>query len=376
MKLLVLYLDAWPYPYRDVIVDTVRSLDRHAKVSRLVPVYGYTDCFKVSLLTGMHPDEHGYWVSYRFLEKPRRRLIPSALSPFLDLGTSLVRGVRFVINRFVHSHMFHVRTWSYIEELEINPESPFNEIDRYLRRRGFDTLFSFLERQGLEYVVIEDRFHRHDLEIVSRLVMRYGRTHDVVFVYIDEPDFWGHRCGVNDPRYVELLQWLSKVVLQMIRIAKLYGSSYIVFSDHGMSSVNKILNIYSYALKDPDYGKRYLLGIDATFLRIFHLDGYVETPYLKKIKNVVESCSRKLGRDDIKRYRLPDDRRYGDEVYALNEGCVLFPNFFSWLKPRGMHAYSPECEWQHGIVIASEDVELKDSLSPADLRALIESGCR
>ena len=372
MKLLVLYVDAWPYPYKDIIVNTVRSVDRCVRVSRLIPVYGYTDCFKVSMLTGVHPDEHGYWVSYKFSETPRKRPIPRALSLFLDRDALPIRGARFVLNRFMNNHMFHVRTWSYIRELEINPESSFYDIDKYLRRKGFKTLFSSLDEHGLSYIVVEDRFYRHNLEVVTKLVGRYGNTYDIVFVYIDEPDFWGHRYGVDSSRYIELLRLLSRIVLQMIRVAKYNDASYIVFSDHGMSPVNRILDIYSYVLRDEDYGRKYLLGIDATFLRIFYLNDYVETPYLERIKGIIEECSKKLTYNDIKEYRLPNDRYYGDEVYALSEGCVLFPNFFSWLRPQGMHAYSPESTWQHGIVLASEDIELKDFLNPADLRTLIE----
>jgi len=372
LKTLVLYVDAWPYKYIDLLVSVFEDANLNVNYTKLEPIYGYTDCFKVSLLTGMYPEGHGYWVSYRFSETPRKRSIPPALSLFLDRDALPIRGVRFILNRFLNNHMFHMRTWGYIRELEINSESSFYKIDRYLRRKGFKTLFSSLEEYGLSYIVIEDRFYRHNLEEVVRLVGRYGKIHDVVFVYIDEPDFWGHRYGVENPRYVKLLRQLSKIVLQMIRVAKYSNASYIVFSDHGMASVNKTIDIYSYVLKDRDYGRKYLLGIDATFLRIFYLNNYAETPYLERIRGIIERCSKKLAHSDFKRYRLPYDRHYGDEVYALYEGCVLFPNFFSWLRPKGMHAYSPENMWQHGIVLASEDVKLKDLLGPADLRTLIE----
>ena len=357
MKLLLLYLDAWPFRYADVLLREVRSVDPRAVCARLVPVFGYTDCFKVSMLTGMCPDEQGYWVSYMFSNSGKPRPIPKVFSTLLDSSILPIKGIRFILNRFIAIHMFHVKTWGNISEQGIKTEYPFMEIDRCLRAKRFRTLFSELESRGIRYSVLEDRFYGHKLDVFAKTVAEHMTRNDVVLAYIDEPDFWGHRHGVEDPNYIDLLKWLSGIVKHLIKLAINRGFSYLMFSDHGMTTVKDYIDLYGLVLKDPDYGKTYVVGIDATFFRIFYLDSYKRDSHvLSKVKKLLRSKASLLREKDFRRYRLPLDRRYGDEVYTLHEGVVFYPNFFSWLKPRGMHAYSPDYASQHGVILASKDV--------------------
>lgn len=357
MKLLVIYVDAWPYKYASKLLNNIKNIVTNIRILPLIPVYGYTDCFKVSLLTGMSPDYHGYWVSYMFRNKPEPIPIPKQLGSILDVDVLPIRGFRFMLNRFFNIHMFHVRTWPYIYENIISPEASFEKIDVRLRSRGFRTLFSEFEFRGLKYSVFEDRFYGHRLDLLLKAVFRNITNNDIVFIYIDEPDFWGHRYGINEPRYVALLEWLSIVLKLLVKAAIKRGFEFLLFSDHGMVTVKEHLDLYHYVLRDPKYGRSYVVGLDATFFRIFYLEPYKDdTPILTKIKNFLSSKARLLKDEDFMRYHLPRDVRYGADIYALHEGIVLYPNFFSWLKPRGMHAYSPDYNSQHGIVLASEDI--------------------
>ncbi len=374
MKLFVLYVDAWPYRYLDILLRSLTGIDGELlKYARLIPVYGYTDCFKVSLLTGMYPSEHGYWVSYGFTRSPRPRPLPPSLSPIMDIDVLPVRATRFVLNKALHVHMFHVKTWKHIHEKVVDPEAPITEIDGYLRNRGHRTLFQWFEEQSISYAVFEDRFYGHRLDVLAKLLIRKLRRTDVVFMYIDEPDFWGHKYGVESKHYLELLEWLSHVVSYIVKMAKRAGYGYIVFSDHGMATVKRFLDVYRYILRDPEYGRKYVVGIDATFLRIFYLSSnIVESTWLTRLRRLLLKYGKMLSHDDLKRYKLPMDRGYGDEVYALNEGVVLYPNFFSWLKPLGMHAYSPDNESQHGVVVSSGDAELGDTVYAPQLFSIIK----
>jgi len=357
LKLLLLYLDAWPFRYADVLLKEVRNVDPRAVCARLIPVFGYTDCFKVSMLTGMYPDEHGYWVSYMFSSSGKPRPIPKTFSTLLDNSILPIKSIKFILNKFIGIHMFHTKTWGNILEQEIKTESSFMEIDQYLRAKGFRVLFNEFESRGIRYSVLEDRFYGHRLDIFAKALVKYMAASDVVLAYIDEPDFWGHRYGVEDSNYIDLLKWLSDIVKYLIRLAVNRGFSYLVFSDHGMVTVKDYIDLYSHVLRDPEYGKTYVAGIDATFFRIFYLDSYKkDSPILSQVKKLLREKASLLREEDLRRYHLSLDRRYGDEVYALREGVVLYPNFFNWLKPRGMHAYSPDYTSQHGVVLASNDI--------------------
>ena len=357
MKLFLLYVDAWPFRYRDILVDALAGADSDFSVSRLIPVYGYTDCFKTTLLSGLYPRDHGYWVSYRFSEDSVRRPLPGFLSWFLDRSDLVARGSRFILNRFLGNHLIHVRSWGHIRGNGFDPEAAIVEIDGVLRSRGLGTLFSFMEERNIEYAVLEDRFYAHSLDRFSKAILSVGKDVDVVFAYIDEPDFWGHRYGVEDARYLALIRWLARVLRHLLRVVSSLGASYLVFSDHGMATVRRFLNVYDLFWADPLYGREYVVGIDATFLRIFYLRGEpVKSPVLERVRRIVGMFGYRLSGEDFDKYGLPSSRYYGDEVYALREGVVFFPNFFSWLKPYGMHAYSPDYPNQHGVVVASSDI--------------------
>jgi hypothetical protein len=67
-----------------------------------------------------------------------------------------------------------------------------------------------------------------------------------------------------------------------------------------------------------------------------------------------------------------DGRLYGDEIYLLDPGTAIFPNFHSLLRPKAMHAYHPDDADQHGIALgldAGPVVELLQ-LAPHALRTL------
>jgi hypothetical protein len=57
--------------------------------------------------------------------------------------------------------------------------------------------------------------------------------------------------------------------------------------------------------------------------------------------------------DEIGSFHLRfDSRLYGDEMFLLEPGTAIFPNFHSYIKPKAMHAYDPADPDQLGILVA------------------------
>jgi hypothetical protein len=55
---------------------------------------------------------------------------------------------------------------------------------------------------------------------------------------------------------------------------------------------------------------------------------------------------------DLETYHLQfDGRLYGDEMFLLDPGIAIFPNFHSYIKPKAMHAYEPTDRDQWGIFL-------------------------
>ena len=345
-KILALYLDAFSCSDAKLLF---KELPLKVSYLRLVPVLGYTDCFKVTLLTGLPPKKHGFWVSYRFTMNRYSKCI--SFIDYIDyLPFALNKGLRFIITRLAYPvHCVPAHVLPYVIHSDIQPESDFYLIDSVLRSSNYYTLFEFFNDRGLTYAVYEDRQFRHDLSKLMKVVS--ASKEDFVLLYIDELDFWGHRFGVRSMLYRRSLLWLCDFVKSLLSRAIDRGYTFIVFSDHGMANVHSYVNVMPSLLRDSNLGETYVVGVDATMIRFKYLsdEGVRHSMWLREF---IKPFARKLSPADYDRYSLPLDPGYGDEVWLLNEGYCFYPNYFSWLKPRGMHAYDPLLPSQHGVVLA------------------------
>jgi len=264
----------------------------------------------------------------------------------------------------------------FLDFLDINPHMSLLEIHKTFKVKGFSTILSIFEDKGISYMTIEDRFFHH--KILKMMKVTYKRVKerriDFAFIYIDEPDYWGHRYGVDSGRYHELMRALTLILKDFISDCIKAGHNIIVFSDHGMASVRRYLDLMNRLLRDRSFCKSYVVGLDATMIRIKYLNerGFHESRWLAKLLN---SYAHKLDEKDYELYRLPRDESYGDEVWLLKEGVCIFPNYFSWLRPRGMHAYDPLLPSQEGILLMekgiAEAVNVKEPIEPWILGRLL-----
>ena len=352
-KTLALYIDALSYVNAKLLYAKLKEIYVNAHHLKLIPVLGYTDCFKVTLLTGLPPKKHGFWVSYKFAMNKHSKY--TSFIDYIDyLPFILNKGLRFIITRLACPvHCVPMRVLPYVVHFDIQPESDLYSIDSALRSSNYHTLFEFFDDHGLTYAVHEDRYFRHNLSKLIKVVST--SKEDFILVYIDELDFWGHRFGVQNMLYRRSLVWLCDFIKSLLSQAINRGYMFIVFSDHGMADVRSYINIMPSLLRDSNLGKTYVVGVDATMIRFKYLssEGVRHSMWLREF---IKPFARRLSPDDYDRYALPLDPGYGDEVWLLDEGYCFYPNYFSWLKPRGMHAYDPLLPSQHGIVLAPKSL--------------------
>ena len=81
--------------------------------------------------------------------------------------------------------------------------------------------------------------------------------------------------------------------------------------------------------------------------------------------------------EEKKQLKIPNDRRYGDLIFALNEGCIINPDYFHSSKSvNGMHGYAdPKSKNALPLFIAPkkimEKIDLKNGLQFTDVFPLI-----
>jgi Type I phosphodiesterase / nucleotide pyrophosphatase len=381
-------------PLLFVLVDAVRhdyvepertpylsGLAAEAGLARMRPLLGYSDSIRSAIFTGRYPDETGYWMEYCY----RPGSIP--LAPFRRLaaldrlpGDLVRRGVKFGLSQTLVRRQARRYGYEYLSLRHL----PFRSLDRFdwtLRSEmsapgalGVPTLFDRVGAAGVEWSYL-DSFKLGTRRLLRAIDELTPETR-FLFVYLHHVDMASHVFGIDSRLFERALgrtDALVRAVVERAR-ARLGELELAVFSDHGMSPVDRIV-AYPSLWRHPAFPERFCFALDATMVRLWFED---DSQALRdQIRGIVAAGmpGRFLCTEERRRLHLDfDDRLYGDEIFLLEPRTAIFPNFHSMLRPRAMHAYHPDDPEQHGIAIgvggrSGETVELV-SLAPHALRTL------
>ena len=197
---------------------------------------------------------------------------------------------------------------------------------------------------------------------------------EFIFSYIGLLDVIGHRYG---PKSSEMKKALTEIDSFF---EKLYNTNIdntlIILGDHGMKTIKKTVNIYP-LLKNLSekfnlkINKDYNFFIDSTMLRIWihndQKDAIIK--YINKQKLILENGA--IISDQIK----VDKKIYGDFIWLANEGTMIFPDFFHFNIPAGMHGYDNNKESSFGtcIIYSKDGVSKKiNEISLSDINSIID----
>jgi hypothetical protein len=379
-RLLYVLVDAVRHDYvtpaRTPFLD---GLARDLGFATMRPLLGYSDAIRAAIFTGRPPDEHGYWMEYCYRpgETPFGRL--ERLRPLDSVPSDFVRrGTKFVLSQTV---LPRVRRRAGYEHLSLR-HLPFRSLgvfDWTLRRDmtapgalGVPTMFDRLDEAGVRWAYLDaSRLGRRRLlEALDALPLdtRFA------FVYLHHVDMASHMFGIESRLFERALSKTDALTCEVVeRVRRRLGElETVVFSDHGMSAVRKIVS-FPALWRDPHFPSRFCFALDATMVRLWWEDA---SPGLRRRVRAYlaeRADGRFLDHDELRELHLDfDGRLYGDEIYLLDPGTAIFPNFHSLLRPKAMHAYHPDDADQHGIALgldAGPVVELLQ-LAPHALRTL------
>jgi hypothetical protein len=120
-------------------------------------------------------------------------------------------------------------------------------------------------------------------------------------------------------------------------------------------------------LDHPGFPDRFFVALDATMVRLWFFDDDERLRSEVRDRVACRYPGRFLSEADLRNYHLQfGGRLYGDEIYLLEPGIGIFPNFHSYIKPKAMHAYEPTDRDQWGIFIGPASAEGAVS-NPVDL---------
>jgi len=172
-------------------------------------------------------------------------------------------------------------------------------------------------------------------------------------IYLNDIDFYAHIFGIKSRIFFNTLKKIDKNIESIIKSSHKYGNetNAIIFADHGMAQVNKIL-CFKDLLNHKEYGKKFFMALDGTMLRFWYFDDNIRN----EIRSLFEdkNYGHFLAESEKQKFHLKfSHNNYFDDVFLLNQGYAIFPNFMSWNQPKAMHAYDPSYKEQRGALIFS-----------------------
>ena len=333
-------------------------LDERAELKQRVrTVFGFSSAAIPSILTGKYPDEHGRWnlLYYSPETSPFRWTRPLRLLPrFMRENRVSRKLINMVTKRLVGADGYFA---GYVEtdKLSLFDICEKRNIYRPGGIEGSTTIIDAMEARSISYRAYS--YHDHtDSGIFDALGndLRAGK-HDLYFAYLPELDAYLHAHSDVPDLVATKLAWYEKKVSQVLDTAEDHVESvrWFVFSDHGMTLVTAHYDLIG-DLRNAGItiGKDCLAVFDSTMAR-FWVDGQAVR---ERICRVLERCpaGRILTETDLKKLRVYfHDQRYGQIIFLMEPGTLIFPNIFGSHKPSGMHGFHPDDKHSYGVFLSN-----------------------
>ncbi len=369
-RLLVLLIDAFRYDYlSEEKTPFLYSMSQDTFCAPLKTILGYSDAIDATIFTSVYPQDHGHWIMHKYSPETSPFKIFKILS-FIDYFPSnfIVRGIKFVLSATVCRMLAKRNGYSYLSTHNI-PYRAIGYFDWTSKKpllaphpfKDYPTLFDILRVNKIKYSFIDAAklslatMYSSSVKVRDKLaeaIQALPQDTQLTFVYLHHLDHFAHRHTINSPRFQAELRNMDVTVEMAIRYAKQkFGeeTTVMVFSDHGMADTTRFINLNT-LIRDKSFGRDYLLFLDSTMIHIWYLDPTKKDEIRKRIAGL--GCGRFLTDPDLMELKIKfNNRDFGDEIYLLETGYSIFPNFMSWLKPYAMHAYHPDDTTQLGFLV-------------------------
>ena len=356
--------DAFRHDYlSEEMTPYLHALAQDGWSSPLRPILGYSDGIRATIFTGRYPDQHGYWMEYG--------MRPSS-SPWawaqnfgaLDRFPSDValRGTKLAVSMSAMRVMARRRQLEHMDLRNV-PFRALPYFDLTLRMpmtayRALDseTIFDRCRDAGLRFVYLDSS--KIDRETLVSRAASLPEDIGLVFVYLHHIDMASHVFGIDSQRFRQSVSGTDDLIRKTVAAVReqFPAAPTLIFSDHGMSRIEEQHGIPRLH-RHPDFPKRFLFALDATMVRVWYWRD--DAALREEVREIVAHTYQGhwLSDQEIDSFHLRfDSRLYGDEMFLLEPGTAIFPNFHSYIKPKAMHAYDPADPDQLGILVAPQSV--------------------
>jgi len=222
------------------------------------------------------------------------------------------------------------------------------------------TLFDVFRGMGVQYILIEPWIwgDKGVLDKAKNMINQNCR-YNFWYLKFNHLDHLGHKFGPEPSMFKDQLTKIDKYVEQVVTLLqrKRHRLKVLILADHGMSKVRKTVNIIEgiHQLRSQMY-KDYVAFLDSTMIRFWFFNEKANceiSDFLRQIK-----CGHTLTSKEKRLLKIPLDPKYGETIYAVDEGYVIHPSFFhSRSEVKGMHGYAyPKTPEAFPILIMNDEM--------------------
>jgi len=376
-KTLIIIIDALGY---DLLEQTSFSLSFPNEPVRLVPPYGFGEA--ALMWSGELPQKTGRWNEFKY----NPGLSPFRWTRFLPLKPLDILRERFSFRMLYFLDLVVRRVIKVISARlsQISSPStyqiPFSKLRYFLpvhdwetyqfnSLNGHKTLFGILKGREITHCYIGYPELRTDFDVYNKS-REAVKEHQLTISFFFELDSIEHWHGKESMEVNKKLNELSGFVNGLVALFKKNnpGGNIIIFSDHGMSRVEKTIDVESklkwIGLRD---GIDYLSFYDATMARFWFFNEESKMKIIDKLRTIEEG--RILQNSELKEAGLNfKDRTFGDLIFAAKQGVMIFPNYFQGkMLFRAVHGHCPPFRDEYGFFLTDKYVELGNEIRMENL---------
>ncbi len=324
-------------------------------------VFGFSAGAIPSILTGRHPEEHGRMAMFhRAVDggSPFARLKwICAMPPALVENRYVRRAVKSAaatLGRFSGYFSIYKVPLGYLPMLDVAEK---RDLYRPGGIPGSVSIFDLLHADGRAWRSYS--YHQgDDFSLIDRAQQELDRgAAGFHFLYLSQIDAFLHAHADRAPLVVARLAEYDARLTHLCRVARRrYARVRLrVFSDHGMAPTRDTVDLGSILGALPAVAPRdYLCLLDSTMARCWFFAAGARGLVMNALGKT--GRGRWLGEAELRSLRawFPD-RRYGEEIYLLREGCVIAPSYMGQTAPNGMHGFHPGAPHSKAALLSSDD---------------------
>ena len=379
---IVFLVDAFRHDFlSETNTPKLAEFAAHGVRRPLQPILGYSDSIRAVLFSGRQPDETGYWMEYAYRPdaSPWRGFDRLALLDRIPSDLAL-RGLKLGLSATVMKPLAARRGLAHMSLRAV----PFRAIDHFdltlhepmtaPGALGCPSIFDECAATGRPWAYLDSSRVRRGADLLTQ-VDSVPEDVGLVFVYLHQIDMAAHLVGIESTAFWRRVRSTDDLFGRLLNgLARRFPDApTIVLSDHGMSVLTRQTGVPELT-SHPGFPSRFFVALDATMVRLWYLDDDDALRHELRERVSARYAGHFLSSEELTRYHLNfADRLYGDEIFLLEPGTGIFPNFHSFIRPKAMHAYAPEDRDQWGIFIGPPDSStmVSEPVELAEVHALI-----